>query len=107
RIKAQQLGLTQKDVASDVLISLSSSGQTAPNFWVDPRNGVQYTVNVMTPQYKMGTVAALQNTPITAPGLAAPQLFGNLSTSYRDVAPAVVNHYNVQPIFDVYASADR
>ncbi|MEO7085245.1 MAG: efflux RND transporter permease subunit [Gemmatimonadaceae bacterium] len=107
REKAEQLGLTQRDVASDLLISLSSSAQAAPNFWVDPRNGVQYSVAVMTPQYKMGDVAALQNTPITAPGLTAPQLFGNLATSSRDVAPAVVNHYNVQPIFDVYASADR
>jgi multidrug efflux pump subunit AcrB len=107
RIKAQQLGLSQKDVASDVLISLSSSGQTAPNFWLDPRNGVQYAVNVMTPLYKMGTVDAITNTPITAPGLATPQLFGNLATSSRSTSPAVINHYNVQPIFDVYASADR
>ncbi|HEX3868570.1 MAG TPA: efflux RND transporter permease subunit, partial [Gemmatimonadaceae bacterium] len=106
REKAAQLGLTQKDVASDLLISLSSSAQTAPNFWVDPRNGVQYTVNVMTPQYKMATVSELDNTPITAPGHDT-QLFGNLATASRDVAPAVVNHYNVQPIFDVYASADR
>ncbi|HEY4130307.1 MAG TPA: efflux RND transporter permease subunit, partial [Gemmatimonadaceae bacterium] len=107
RIKAQQLGLSQKDVASDVLISLSSSGQTAPNFWVDPRNGVQYAVNVMTPQYKMGTVDAVTNTPITAPGQATPQLFGNLATQSRGTSAAVVNHYNVQPIFDVYASSDR
>jgi CzcA family heavy metal efflux pump len=107
RIKAQQLGLSQRDVASDVLISLSSSGQTAPNFWVDPRNGVQYAVNVMTPQYKMGTIDAVTSTPITAPGLATPQLFGNLATSSRGTSAAVVNHYNVQPVFDVYASADR
>jgi len=107
RIKAQQLGLTQKDVASDVLISLSSSGQTAPNFWVDPRNGVQYSVNVMTPQYKMGTVDAVESTPITAPGLSTPQLFGNLATSSRGTTAAVINHYNVAPVFDVYASADR
>ena len=107
RIKAQQLGLSQREVASDVLISLSSSGQTAPNFWLDPRNGVQYAVNVMTPQYKMGTVDAVTSTPITAPGLATPQLFGNLATQSRGVGPGVVNHYNVQPIFDVYASADR
>ncbi|MDB4875465.1 MAG: AcrB/AcrD/AcrF family multidrug efflux protein [Gemmatimonadetes bacterium] len=107
RIKAQQMGLTQRDIASDLLISLSSSGQTAPNFWVDPRNGVQYTVNVMTPQYKMGTIDALENTPITTPGQAQPQLFGNLTTSSRGTSAAVVNHYNVQPIFDVYASADR
>ena len=107
RVKAQQLGLSQREVASDLLISLSSSGQTAPNFWLDPRNGVQYAVNVMTPQYKMGTVEDLANTPITAPGQSTPQLFGNLATSSRGTSPAVVNHYNVQPIFDVFASADR
>jgi multidrug efflux pump subunit AcrB len=107
RLKAQQMGLTQRDIASDLLISLSSSGQTAPNFWVDPRNGVQYTVSVMTPQYKMGSIDALQNTPIIAPGQSTPQLFGNLTTSSRGTSAAVVNHYNVQPVFDVYVSADR
>jgi multidrug efflux pump subunit AcrB len=107
RTKAQQIGLSQRDVSSDLLISLSSSGQTAPNFWLDPRNGVQYGVNVMTPQYRMGDMEALQNTPVTAPGQVQPQLFGNLATSTRGITPAVVNHYNVQPVFDVYASADR
>src|SRR5206468_13120865 len=70
-------------------------------------NGVQYAVSVMTPQYKMGTVDAVQSTPITAPGIATPQLFGNLATSSRGTSPAVINHYNVAPVFDVYASADR
>jgi len=107
RTKAQQIGLSQRDVSSDLLISLSSSGQTAPNFWLDPRNGVQYGVNVMTPQYRMGTMEALDNTPVTVPGQAQPQLFGNLATSTRGITPAVVNHYNAQPVFDVYASADR
>jgi len=107
RTKAQQIGLSQRDVSSDLLISLSSSGQTAPNYWLDPRNGVQYSVNVMTPQYRMGTMEALDNTPIAVPGQGQTQLFGNLATSVRAVTPAVVNHYNVQPVFDVYASADR
>src|SRR6478672_6061823 len=107
RTKAQQIGLSQRDVSSDLLISLSSSGQTAPNFWLDPRNGVQYGVSVMTPQYRMGTMEALDNTPITVPGQAQPQLFGNLATSTRGITPAVVNHYNAQPVFDVHASADR
>jgi len=107
RVKARQIGLTQRDVANDLLISLSSSGQTAPNFWVNPQNGVQYAVSVMTPEYKMESIAALEGTPITVPGRTAPQLFGNLATVRRVVVPAVVNHYNVQPIFDVYASADR
>ena len=107
RVRAQQIGLTQRDIANDLLVSLSSSGQTAPNFWVNPQNGVQYTVSVMTPQYKMGSMAALEGTPITVAGQAAPQLFGNLATAHREIVPAVVNHYNVQPIYDVFASADR
>jgi multidrug efflux pump subunit AcrB len=107
RTKAQQIGLSQRDVSSDLLVSLSSSGQTAPNFWLNPANGVQYAVSVMTPQYKMGSLEALQNTPIAVAGQSQPQLFGNLATASRGVTPAVVNHYNVQPVFDVYASADR
>jgi multidrug efflux pump subunit AcrB len=107
RTKAQQIGLTQRDVSSDMLISLSSSGQTAPNFWLNPANGVQYAVNVMTPQYKMGDMEALANTPVAVAGQSQPQTFGNLATSSRGVTPAVVNHYNVQPVYDVFASADR
>jgi multidrug efflux pump subunit AcrB len=107
RLKAQQMGLTQRDIASNLLISLASSGQTAPNFWVDPNNGVQYTVSVMTPQYKMGTIDALARTPIRVPGQSQPQLFGNLVTESRSQSPAVVNHYNVMPVFDVYANTDR
>jgi len=110
RTKAQQIGLSQRDVASDLLVSLSSSGQTAPNFWLNPANGVQYGVTVMTPQYKMGTMEDLQRTPIGAQSGASSgnlQMFGNLATSSRGVTPAVVNHYNAQPVFDVFASADR
>ncbi|MEO7457732.1 MAG: efflux RND transporter permease subunit [Gemmatimonadaceae bacterium] len=107
RTRAGQAGLTQRDVSGDLLVSLSSSGQTAPNFWLNPANGVQYAVSVMTPQYKMGTLDALQSTPVTVAGQATPQLFGNLTTMSRGETPAVVNHYNVQPVFDVYASTDR
>ncbi len=107
RTKAGQAGLTQRDVSSDLLVSLSSSGQTAPNFWLNPANGVQYAVSVMTPQYKMGTLEALQSTPVTIAGQSSPQLFGNLTSVSRHIAPAVANHYNVQPVFDVYASTDR
>jgi CzcA family heavy metal efflux pump len=107
RDKAQQIGLTQRDVSSDLLISLSSSGQTAPNFWLNPANGVQYSVSVMTPQYKMGTLEELQATPVGVVGSPTPQTFGNLATTSRGVTPAVVNHYNVQPVFDIYASVDR
>ena len=107
RTKAEQIGLTQRDVSGDLLVSLSSSGQTAPNFWLNPANGVQYAVSVMTPQYKMGSMEALNATPVAVTGTNTAQQFGNLSTVSRGIAPAVVNHYNVQPVFDVYASADR
>ncbi|MEO8335759.1 MAG: efflux RND transporter permease subunit, partial [bacterium] len=107
RIKAQQMGLSQRDVAGDLLVSLSSSGQTAPNFWLNPANGVQYAVSVMTPQYKMGSLDELEATPVAVTGSSVPQLFGNLASATRAITPAVVNHYNIQPVFDVYASADR
>src|SRR6185312_4716765 len=106
RIRAQQVGLTQRQVASNLLISLSSSGQTAPNYWLDPLNGVSYSVAVRTPLSKINALDALTNTPVTAPGLSAPQLFGNLATATRTTSFAVVNHYNPQPVSDVYAAVD-
>jgi multidrug efflux pump subunit AcrB len=106
RIRAQQVGLTQRQVASNLLISLSSSGQTAPNYWLDPQNGVSYSVAVRTPLSKINALDALTNTPVTAPGLSAPQLFGNLATATRTTSFAVVNHYNTQPVSDVYAAVD-
>jgi multidrug efflux pump subunit AcrB len=106
RVKAQQIGLSQRDIAGNVLVSLSSSGQTAPSFFLDPRNGVQYNVSVMTPQYRNASMDAIASTPVSVPG-AQPQLFGNLATATRGTTPAVVSHYNVQPVFDVFASADR
>lgn len=104
RTRAEQLGVTQRDVAGSVLTSLSSSFQTAPNFWLNPENGVSYIVAVQTPQYKMDSVDALTRTPITATGLTQPQLLSNLATVEHDKTMAVVNHYNVQPTFDVYAN---
>jgi multidrug efflux pump subunit AcrB len=103
RDRALQLGLTERDVASGVLVSLSSSGQTAPNFYVDPKTGTSYQITVQTPQYKMTSMDQLASTPIT-PGL---QLFGNLALPVRKTEMAAVDHYNVTPVFDVYASTDR
>ncbi len=111
RTRASQIGLTQRDVASSLLISLSGSGQTAPNFWLNPQNGVSYSITVQTPQYRINTLDALLQTPIV-PGSTAgsagtdrqPQILGNLATVSRSESPANVNHYNVQPVYDVYAS---
>jgi multidrug efflux pump subunit AcrB len=142
RTKAGQLGLTQRDVANSLLISLSGSGQIAPNQWLNWGNGVNYQVLVQTPQYKIDSVDALMRTPISAatsvvlsntpdaslagnasvgaapnqasaaygnPGsVQSPtQLLSNLATIDHGVATEIVNHYNVQPVFDVYANVDR
>ena len=104
RTRAEQIGLTQSNVAQTMLISLSSSGQTAPNYWLNFQNGVNYQVAVQTPQYKMDTLQDLQNTPVVAANLPRPELLGNLATVERRESPVIVNHYNVQPVFDVLAN---
>jgi multidrug efflux pump subunit AcrB len=108
RSKAGQAGLTQRDVASSVLISLSSSGQTAPNQWLNPLNGVNYNVAVQTPQYKMDSIDAIRRTPITAAGGGNMQLLDNVLTGVkRTVTTALISHYNVQPVYDVMANTDQ
>jgi multidrug efflux pump subunit AcrB len=104
RTRAQQIGLTQNDVARTMLVSLSSSGQNAPNFWLNFKNGVNYQVAVQTPQYKMDTLQDLWNTPVVGQNLPRPELLGNLASLERRESPVIVNHYNVQPISDVLAN---
>lgn len=106
RIRAQQVGLTERDVAQNVLVSLSSSFQTAPTFWVNPKNGVSYSLAVMSPQYKVDSLQALMNTPVNGANAPSPQVLANLATASPVTAPAVVSHYNVAPAVDVYASVD-
>src|SRR5437660_915639 len=107
RARAPSVGMQSRDVAQNVLVSLSSSFQTAPTFWLDPKNGINYNVAVQTPQYRVDTYQALQNTPVnaSAPG-AAPQILGNLVTTTTTARPASVSHYNAQPMINVYASVD-
>jgi multidrug efflux pump subunit AcrB len=107
RNKASQVGVTQRDVANSMLISLSSSGQVAPNQWLNPANGVSYAITVQTPQYRVNSFDALQRTPITGTGAGSTQLLENLVNLRRTSTMAIVNHYNVQPVFDVYANVDR
>ena len=107
RQRALEIGLTQSDVANSLLISLSSSGQTARNYWVNPANGVNYLVAVQTPQYQVASLNDLNNTPIVVPNQPGgqPQLLSNLAETKRDIAPVVINHYNIQPAYDIYADA--
>jgi multidrug efflux pump subunit AcrB len=102
RTLASQLGFTQREVASDALIALSSSGQTSPNFWLEPRSGIQYNVAVQTPQYRIDSVQALRNLPVVAPG-RAPQLLGNVAQVGRGAGATNVTHYNLALTYDVLA----
>jgi multidrug efflux pump subunit AcrB len=104
RTRASQMGLSQRSVADSLLISLSSSSQIAPNYWIDPRNGVDYPVAVMTPQLRVDSTSELLRTPIHGTSQAASQIIANVGTLERDFTPSVVNHYNVQPVYDVYAN---
>src|ERR1700676_774696 len=103
RVRTQQVGLSERDVASNVLVSLSSSFQTAPNFWLSP-NGVSYPIAIQTPQYKVDSIDALRTIPVNSPIVPQPQLLENLTSMSRRQEPAVVSHYNVQRTIDIYAS---
>ncbi len=146
RAKASEMGLTQRDVTSSMLISLSGSGTVAPNFWMNWTNGISYNIGVQTPQYRIDSLDALLRTPISAatnavntttpgslagasaagpasvgispsgnsqaygnPGAAAggTQMLSNLASVHRSYMPVIINHYNVWPVFDVFANVDR
>jgi multidrug efflux pump subunit AcrB len=108
RLKAQELGLTAKDVSDNVLLSLSGSGQVAPNFWLDPKTGVEYPVIVQVPQYRLHNLDALEQTAVTPPiPGAGDQLLRNVSETERQVSPLTVSHYNALPIMDVFANVEQ
>jgi multidrug efflux pump subunit AcrB len=107
RLKAQELGLTQREVANNLLLTLSGSGQTAPNFWMDPKTGVEYPVIVQTPQYRLDNLGSLSRISITSPATNSDQLLRNVSQTNRTVSPLTVSHYNSLPEMDVYASTSQ
>ncbi|HEY2276335.1 MAG TPA: efflux RND transporter permease subunit [Steroidobacteraceae bacterium] len=106
RNKAALLGLTEQDVASNLLVSLSGSFQTSPSFWIDPQNGTQYSVAAQTPQYRLTSLPDLAATPITGPAAtrSGAQMLANLASFHRSVGPAVVSHYDATPVIDIYGS---
>ena len=104
RSKAALLGVTERDVASNLLTSLSGSFQTTPSFWIDPKSGTQYNVAAQTPQYKLASLDDLATTPLSAATGGTPQLLANLAIFRRSVAPGVVSHYNATPVIDIYGA---
>ena len=106
RVNAAQLGFTQQDIATNVLISLSGSQQTAPSFWLDPKTGIEYGVATQAPQYRLTSMQDLAVTPVTKGTGGQQQLLANLATIDRGVGQGVVSHYNALPVVDIYGSVD-
>jgi CzcA family heavy metal efflux pump len=105
RARAARFGLTQRDVANDVLVSLSSNTQVTPNYWVDPATGIQYFLAIQTPQYKVESIASILKTPLSTVGnTKQAELLGNVASIERATGYGVINHFNIQPVFDIYAN---
>ncbi len=105
RSRMSQYGLTEQDVTNSVTTSLAGSSQTAPVFWLDPHDGVSYPVVAQTPEYQVDNLPALANIPVTGAGATAGvQVLGGLGRISRDQSSAVVSHYNVEPVIDLFAT---
>jgi len=104
RTRADEMGLTERDVTNSLVVNLSGSIQVAPVFWLNPRTGVSYPIVAQTPQYHMDTLSRLENVPITGGNAGNMQVLGGLSTISRDDTDAVVSHYAIAPAFDIYVS---
>jgi multidrug efflux pump subunit AcrB len=103
RSRMAQFGLTERDVTNSVVTSIAGSSQTAPTFWLDPKSGVSYPIVAQTPEYQIDDLSRLENIPVTGAS-GGLQILGGLSKISRDQSSAVVNHYNVVPVIDLYAT---
>jgi CzcA family heavy metal efflux pump len=107
RTLAAEVGLTQRDVANSLLVTLSGSGQVKPNFWLNAENGVSYPIVAQMPQYRIDSVSDLSNLPVTSADTQAPQYLGGLARITAGPSPGVVSHYNVQPVIDIYGATQE
>src|SRR5215469_16604321 len=106
RTKAAESGYTQADVAQSLLISLSGSFQTQPTFWLNPQNGVSYSVVTQAPQYDVQSLQALRNLPLTARPSGAPEILNDVTSITRGNGMASVNHYDIQRTIDIFGAVD-
>jgi multidrug efflux pump subunit AcrB len=104
RTLAGEVGLTQRDIANSLLITLSGSGQIKPNFWLNTKNGVSYPIVAQMPQYRVDTLSDLINVPVTSPTSTTLQYLGGLADIKPGPSAGVVSHYNVQPVIDIYGA---
>ncbi|MBV9405099.1 MAG: efflux RND transporter permease subunit, partial [Acidobacteriaceae bacterium] len=103
RTKAQDVGYTAREIAGNILVSLSGSFQTSPTFWLDPRNGVSYSIAAETPQYEMDSLQDLRNIPLTG-SAGPPEILASLASLQRGTGLATVSHYNIAPVIDIFGS---
>jgi multidrug efflux pump subunit AcrB len=101
RTRAQELGLSQHDVANDLLVSLTGSFQTNQTSWLDRKGGVSYPLVIQTPQPQLDSLDALRNVQLTGDAGTQPQILGAVSSIKRGVGSSVETHYNVAPTVDI------
>ncbi len=104
RTRAQLLGVTERDVTNSLVVNLAGSSQVAPTFWLNPANGISYPIVMQTPQYKLDSLASLENIPVTSSGGGSSQILGGLATLKRGAGNAVVSQYNIQPMVEIFAT---
>jgi multidrug efflux pump subunit AcrB len=106
RTKASEIGFTQSDVATNLLVSLSGSFQTAPSFWLDPALGISYSIATQAPQYRVETLQDLKNIPVSNGRGTTPQILAGLASFSRSGEMAVVSHYDITPVLDIFGAVD-
>jgi CzcA family heavy metal efflux pump len=105
RARMAQFGLAESDVTNSVATSLAGSSQTAPVYWLNPKNGVSYPIVAQTPEYRVDSLPMLESLPVTGGPAGSPvQVLGGLGKITREQTPSVVSHYNIQPVIDLYAT---
>jgi CzcA family heavy metal efflux pump len=104
RTRAQYVGLTERDVTNSLVVNLAGSSQVAPTYYLNPDNGVSYSIVMQTPQYQIDSLSALQTLPITAPGLPQSPILGGIADITRSASSAVVSQYDIQSLVQIYAT---
>jgi len=104
RSRASQVGITERDVTNSMVVNLAGSVQVSPTYWLNPKNGVSYPIVIQTPQYRMDSLSDLKNLAITGSKPGSSQILGGISDIRRQNSDAVVSHYAIQPVYDIYAS---
>ncbi|MGA9423909.1 MAG: efflux RND transporter permease subunit, partial [Terracidiphilus sp.] len=103
RTPEQYVGITERDVTNSMVVNLACSSQVQPTFWLNPENGVNYSIVMQTPQYQVDSLNALRNLPITAPGVP-PQTLGAIADIKRTTLPAVYSEYDIRPMIQIYGT---